>query len=85
MVAYQSDKSGFVALLSYLNIVVAYLADILILDENLNTIEFLAALAILLVALGTAFYKLRMQALEKQRPEAKPLLDDDAKTPANQK
>ena len=46
------------ALLSYLNIVVAYLADILILDENLNTIEFLAAVAILLVALGTAFYKL---------------------------
>ena len=73
------------SLLSYLNIVVAYLVDILFLDENLNTIEFLAALAILLVALGTAFYKLRMQASEKQRPEAEPLLDDDAKTTANQK
>ena len=73
------------ALLSYLNIVVAYLADILILDENLNTTEFLAALVILLVALGTAFYKLRKQAVEKQRPEAEPLLGDDAKITASQK
>ena len=44
-----------------MNIVYAYLADIFILDEDLNTIEFLAALTILIVALSVAYYKLRKQ------------------------
>ena len=57
-IAFRADKSGFVALLSYLNIVWAYMADILILGEVLNSIEFIAALTILLVAVGTATYKL---------------------------
>ena len=42
-----------------MNIVYGYLADIFFLDESLNTIEFLAALTILLVALSVAYYKLR--------------------------
>lgn len=62
--AYQSDKSGFVALLSYLNIVWAYLADILIFEESLNTIEFLATLTILIVALGSTLYKLKNRPIE---------------------
>ena len=61
-VAYQSDKSGFVALLMYLNIVWAYLADILLLDESLNVIEFMAALTILLIAISITFFKLRRQS-----------------------
>lgn len=58
-IAFKADKSGFVSLFSYMNIVYAYLADIFLLDESLNTIEFLAALTILLVALSVAYYKLR--------------------------
>ena len=46
----------------------AYLTDILILDESLNTIEFLAALTILLVALGIAIYKLRKQNQADSQP-----------------
>ena len=53
------------ALLTYLNIVWSYLADTLLLDESLNSIEFIAAFTILLVALGTAFYKLHKQTMEK--------------------
>jgi len=60
-IAYKADKSGFVSLFSYMNIVYAYLCDIFILDESLNTIEFLAALTILIVALSVAYYKLRKQ------------------------
>lgn len=64
-IAFKSDKSGFVSLFTYLNIVYGYLADIFFLDESLNTIEFLAALTILLVALSVAYYKLRGQWKEK--------------------
>ena len=45
----------------YLNIVWAYMADILFLGESLNIIELIAALVILLVAISIAFYKLRKQ------------------------
>jgi len=42
-----------------MNIVWAYLCDVTIFDESLNTIELCAAILILLVAIGIAYYKLR--------------------------
>ena len=59
-VAYQADKSGFVALISFMNIVYAYICDQIFFDERLNAIEFTAALSILLIAIGVAVYKLRL-------------------------
>lgn len=58
-IGYQSDKSGFVSLFSYMTIVYAYLCDIFILDESLNTVELIAALTILIVSVIVAYYKLR--------------------------
>ena len=43
-----------------MNIVYAYCCDQLIFNEHLNVIELLAALTIVVVALGVAIYKLRM-------------------------
>ena len=55
------DSSGFVALISYMTIVYAFLCDQFIFDESLNTIELVAALVILGVALFIAIYKLRQK------------------------
>lgn len=78
-IAYQRDKSGFVALLSFLNIVWGYLADVLIFDESLNAIEFIAAIGILIFALGTAFYKVITEYKQKKDRLHEPLLDYQAK------
>ena len=56
--AYQKDSSGFVALISYMNIVYAYICDQIFFNEKLNSIELVGALVILIVALGVGFYKL---------------------------
>ena len=50
-----------------MNIVYAYCCDQLIFKEHLNVIELLSALTIVFVALGVAIYKLRKQALERER------------------
>ena len=57
-VAYQVDSSGFVALISYMSIVYAYICDQIFFNEHLKAIELIAALVILFVALGVATYKL---------------------------
>ena len=57
--AYQSDSSGFVSLISYMNIFYAYICDQAFFNNKLNVVELLAALTIMIVALGVAFYKLR--------------------------
>ena len=64
--AYQSTTSGFVSLLSYLNIVYAYLCDLLILDLTLNLVEMLAALVILITAISVAGYKLKRSQHNKE-------------------
>ena len=56
--AFQKDSSGFVALISYMIIVYAYICDQIFFDEHLNSIELVAVLVILIVALGVAVYKL---------------------------
>ena len=64
--AYQSTSSGFVSLLSYMNIVYAYLCDLLILNLTLNLVEMVAALVILITAISVAFYKLKISQLKQE-------------------
>ena len=61
IVAYQADKSGFVALISYMGVVYSYLCDQFILDEQLSMLELICTVSILAVAVSTAFYKFRKQ------------------------
>ena len=58
-IAFQSDSSGFVSLISYISIVYAFIADMLIFNESFSTIELVAALTILTVTVATAAYKIR--------------------------
>ena len=76
--AYQSDRSGFVSLISYMSIVYAYMSDTLIFGEGLRAIELIAAIVILVVAVGVAAYKLYIQNKEKaKQPENEKLLEKE--------
>ena len=57
-VAFQVDSSSFIALLSYLTIVYAYVVDQIYFNEKLRAVEFVASLIILVVAFGVACYKI---------------------------
>ena len=52
-----------------MNIVYSYLCDQIFFNEHLNTIELVAALVILIVALSISVYKLRQQALARKLKE----------------
>lgn len=54
---YQMDSSGFVSMLSYLNIVYAFICDQIVWHQKFNAIELVCALTILVTALGVAIYK----------------------------
>ena len=66
-IAFQSDSSGFVALIGYMNILYAFLADSLILHEDFAWIEIVAALVILAVTVGTSIVKIRESHQAKLR------------------
>ena len=57
-IAFQSDSSGFVALVSYVNIIYGFLADRIIFEQDFSPIELAAAIVILVVTVGTSVYKL---------------------------
>ena len=59
-IAFQYDSSGFVSLMSYMSIVYAYFFDHFMFHQTLNGISLGAALVIVLVAIGVAFYKLML-------------------------
>lgn len=58
-IAFQSDSSGFVSLLTYFNVIYAFVADILIFKESFTWVELLAASTILFVTVLSAVVKLR--------------------------
>lgn len=58
-IGYQCDSSGFVSMLSYLNIVYAFVCDQIVWHQTFNAIELICALTILVTALGIAIYKYR--------------------------
>ena len=65
-IAYQSDSSGFVALISYVVVIYAFLFDILIFDESFTWVELLAATSILVMTVLTSVVKLRESNKAKQ-------------------
>ena len=58
-IAFQSDTSSFVSLISYINVIYAFLADCFIFKEHFTWIELLAALVILIITVITSIIKLR--------------------------
>ena len=65
-IAFQSDSSGFVSLLTYFNVIYAFVADILIFKESLTWVELLAAFTILFVTVLSAIVTLRESQKLKQ-------------------
>ena len=63
--AYQSDSSGFVALISYMNIVYSFICDQVLFHTKVTALEIVGALVIMFVALGVAFYKIRKANAQK--------------------
>ena len=57
-IAFQSGNSGFVSLISYVNVLYAFIFDSLIFDEAFTWIQLTASCVILLVTVGTSFIKL---------------------------
>ena len=66
-----------------MNIVYAYICDQLLFHEQINAIELVAALVILIVAIGVAAYKLNVQA--KKRKELKESQNESQKLPLLEK
>ena len=62
-IAFQSDSSGFVSLVSYVNILYGFLGDRIIFKEQFHWMDLVAAVIILIVTVSTSVYKLR----EKKR------------------
>jgi len=58
-IAFQSDSSGFVSLISYINVIYAFLADCLIFNESFGWVELLAASIVLIITVVTSVVKLR--------------------------
>ena len=58
-IAFQSSSPAFVSLISYINIIYAFLADYIIFKETFTWIEFTAAALILIVTIFTSVYKIR--------------------------
>lgn len=58
-IAFQSDSSGFVALISYITIIYAFVSDCTIFKESFSWIELVAALVILVVTVATSVYKIK--------------------------
>ena len=65
-IAYQSDSSGFVSLISYMLVIYAFFADIFVFCEQFKWLELVAALVILLVTVATSIFKLRQSKRNKE-------------------
>ena len=69
-IAFLSDSSGFVALLSYIKLIYAFLADCLLFNESFTWVELLAASTVLVVTVITSIVKLRESKKEKANTDA---------------
>ena len=58
-IAFQSDSSSFVALITYLNIIYGFLADEIIFHQPFTWLELVSAVVIFIVIVGVAVYKYR--------------------------
>jgi len=60
-IAYQSDSSGFVAVIGYLITVYGFLADLLIFDSPITGFDLTGAVLILTVTVSVTVYKLKQK------------------------
>ena len=58
--AFQNSNSGFISLITFMNIVYAFLFDQFLFNESVDTISLLSAITIIIVAISITIYKLRM-------------------------
>ena len=75
--AFQSDSSSFVALLSYMTIVYAFMFDQLYFHEELKFVEIVATGVILIVAFGVAYFKLSTEIDEPKEVIGKAKRESD--------
>ena len=57
--SYQLDSSGFVAIMTYMRIVYAFMVDTIIYHQAYKVGQLIASFVIVFVAVGIAYYKLR--------------------------
>lgn len=74
---FQSDSTGFVALITYLTVPYGYFADLWIFDEFFTVVQTLAVLVILAIMVGISVHDLRKEAQKKAKAEE--TVDDDFK------
>ena len=60
-IAFQSDSSGFVSLISYVNIFYSFIFDRIVFKEKFHWVDLVAAVVILTVTVSTSVYKLRQK------------------------
>ena len=61
-IAFQSDSSGFVSLISYVSIFYSFIFDRIVFREEFYWVYFMAAVVILTVTVSTSVYKLRLKS-----------------------
>ena len=59
--AFQNDSTGFVSIIGYMSVFYSFLADQFLFDAPITGFDLVGAICILIVTLGTAVYKLRLQ------------------------
>ena len=69
-IAYQSGTAGFVSLISFVNIIYAMFADILIFNEPVSATQILSAIFILVICVGIGYKKIAYTKLRKRLIEA---------------
>ena len=68
-VAFLSASAGFVSLLSYIKLIYAFGADVLIFDEDFSWVELVAASIVLIVTVFTSIVKLRESQKTKEEDD----------------
>ena len=58
--AYQSDSSGFVAIIGYLSVVYSFLVDEFVFNAPISFVDVSGALFILMVTVSMVYYKLKL-------------------------
>jgi len=66
-IAFQSDSSGFVAVIGYLIVLYGFLADEFIFDSVITGFDLVGACMILFVTVGVTIYKLKQKFDEQKK------------------
>lgn len=74
-IAFQSDSSGFVSLIGYINILYAFLCDRIIFNETFSMTEVIGALVILTVTILVTAYKLYESEQQKKELDESALMN----------